>query len=142
MSIRGLAILVVEDEPLIAMDIIVTLEGCGALGLGPVRSLEGAEHFLGEARAVPQCDVVLLDYRLVDGTSDKLARRLVEAGVAVVLYTASSQAVKPLSDELGVPLVPKLASEDDLVTAIQTSAKERAAAGGPKTLAATHSAFG
>ena len=62
MLIRGPGILVVGDEPLIATDIVVTLEAVGARILGPVQSIEGAERLLGDSFTDPPCDMVVLDH--------------------------------------------------------------------------------
>ncbi|WP_170134061.1 hypothetical protein [Palleronia aestuarii] len=137
MSIRDLAVLVVEGEPLIAMDIVVTLESAGVCILGPVRSLEDAKRFFNEAFTDPPCDGVVLNYRPVVGTSGELALKLVAAGIPVILHTASSQAVKFLYDELGVSVVPKPALKGDL-----DRRKEASRDGRTGGVVAPHSALG
>ena len=77
------AIVVVEDEPLIALDIEDALSGLGA----PVhlaRSLAEARTVLA---AMPPPCLVLLDVVLPDGRSFDLAHELVAANVEIAFLT-------------------------------------------------------
>lgn len=67
----GKRILVVEDEPLIAMDIVSTLTEAGCVIVGPTGNLEEAIELAGTG-----CDGALLDANLGGAPVDKLAAAL------------------------------------------------------------------
>jgi DNA-binding response OmpR family regulator len=81
-SLFGRSILVVEDEPLIALDITQAFEGTGAK-LTTTNTLQHAlilvEHD-GLAGAI-------LDHALGDGDSSRLCARLKERGVPYIIYS-------------------------------------------------------
>jgi DNA-binding NtrC family response regulator len=81
-SLDGRSILIVEDEPLIVMDITQAFEGTGA-ALTTTNTLHHAmilvEHD-GLAGAI-------LDHALGDGNSTKLYDRLTERGIPYVIYS-------------------------------------------------------
>ena len=81
-ALQGLSILVVEDEPLIGMDIKTALEQAGA----HVTATTTVRHALilvehdGLAAAI-------MDHALADGDSTELCRRLKARGIPYVSYT-------------------------------------------------------
>ncbi|MDQ4087792.1 MAG: response regulator [Pseudomonadota bacterium] len=81
--LRGKLILVVEDEPIVAMMIEDLLEELGARALGPARSNAQALH-LAETSAI---DAAILDVNLGDERSYEVAERLRERGVPFVFAT-------------------------------------------------------
>ncbi|MGC6329461.1 response regulator [Rhizorhabdus sp. FW153] len=74
---RPLKILVVEDEPLVAMDLMMELEDAGHLALGPATSCEQALEVI--ANDAP--DAVLLDGNLNGEPVDRVADELLERGI-------------------------------------------------------------
>lgn len=62
--IRGLKILIVEDEPFFAFDLIMAIEDAGAIAVGPAASVAEAIDFLHAA----QPDAAIVDVHLPDGT--------------------------------------------------------------------------
>jgi DNA-binding response OmpR family regulator len=109
-------ILVVEDEPLIALDIEDSLGSLGA----PVR----VARSLAEARMViadgPQPRLVLLDVVLPDGRSFDLARELDSLGIPVLFLTGYDHGIpdtlrhiavieKPFSTDILVAIVTRTA---------------------------------
>jgi CheY-like chemotaxis protein len=83
MDIRNARILVVEDDPLIAIDAEDMLLGLGA---GTVL----VAHTLGEADALlagTPIDAAVLDIRIGDGRCDRLASALRARGVPFVIAT-------------------------------------------------------
>jgi DNA-binding response OmpR family regulator len=83
--LQGRAILIVEDEPLIAMEIVRAFESAGA------RVLKTST--LREALAVVEDDdlaAAVLDHGLSDGDSSKLCERLKELGIPFVLHSGYS----------------------------------------------------
>ena len=80
---QGAPILVVEDEPLIALDIEDSLTSLGA-PVHVARTLSGARTLLA---TLPTPRLVLLDVVLPDGRSFDLAHELVSLGVPLVFLT-------------------------------------------------------
>jgi DNA-binding response OmpR family regulator len=78
----GLRILLVEDDPIIALDIAETLMQAGATVIGQAHRVESALRLIeGEA-----LDVAVLDYRLEAETSLPVAARLAEMKVPLLFY--------------------------------------------------------
>ena len=102
-TLRGRRVLIVEDDPLIAMELADFLTAGGVEPLGPVPTVKAALATLAAA----QPDAVVLDLNLRGERSIPVARALLAAGTPFVLTTgyARSQLDEPeLSD---APLVPK-----------------------------------
>jgi DNA-binding response OmpR family regulator len=74
MKLEGVPILVVEDDPFIAMDIRQTLESAGALVVGPAYNLADALH----VAEVANLRAAVLDLRLERGDTLPVATRLFE----------------------------------------------------------------
>lgn len=107
----GTLILVLEDEPLIRMDIEAMLQDSG-FNVIAVDTLEKARNGLeGQSPRV-----AILDALLPDGDTFALARELASAGTAIVFVTGYSPAI-PSDLEL-FPIVEKPFTPDDLVPAI------------------------
>jgi DNA-binding response OmpR family regulator len=81
-SLEGRSILIVEDEPLIVMDITQAFEGTGA-ALTTTNALHQAlilvEH--------DGLSAAILDHALGDGNSTKLYERLTERGIPYIIYS-------------------------------------------------------
>lgn len=75
-------VLVVEDEPIIAIEVATIIESAGFTVLGPVASVAGAKSFIHEA------DVGVLDINLVRETSEPIALELRKMGKPFVILTA------------------------------------------------------
>lgn len=109
-------ILVVEDEPLIALDIEDSL---GALGV-PVR----VARSLAEARAIidagPQPRLVLLDVVLPDGRSFDLAHDAAARGIPLVFLTGYDHGIP--ESLRGIPVIEKPFSTDTLVAVVTRTA--------------------
>jgi CheY-like chemotaxis protein len=108
--LEGRSILVVEDQPLIALDITQALEDAGA----SVTTTNTLRHAL---ILVEHDDLAgaILDHALPDGDSSALCSRLKERGVPFIIYSGFDA----FDGECrGAPHLPKPASEEQLVTAI------------------------
>ena len=109
-ALRGRSILVVEDEPLIGLDIRTALEEAGA----HVTATTTARHALilvehdGLAAAI-------MDHALADGDSTELCARLKERGIPYISYSGYN-AVKGASFD--APHINKPASMDVLLTSL------------------------
>ncbi len=102
-SLAGLAVLVVEDQSLIAMDTEDTLRrlGAGDIRLSP--SAADAEAKLGDFAP----DVAVLDFNLGTGTSETVADLLTARGVPFVFATGYGDNVMIPPRFRGVPVVRK-----------------------------------
>ncbi|HZU29359.1 MAG TPA: hypothetical protein VFA04_27800 [Bryobacteraceae bacterium] len=89
--LAGLAILVVEDELLAALDLSFMLRALGGTVIGPAGTLE-------KAQALVRANVLsgaILDVKLVHTTSLPLAEELLDAGVPVILATGYESDMLP-----------------------------------------------
>ena len=82
LPLRGRSILVVEDEPLIALDLKRCLEGAGAYVLC-ASTLAGALRLMDR----PGLSAAVLDYSLTDGDCRPVSARLMSCGVPLVIYS-------------------------------------------------------
>jgi DNA-binding response OmpR family regulator len=81
-ALAGRVILVLEDEPLIALDIMESLRGAGAAVLGA--------HCLRDALPLtdhPDLAAAILDFGLSDGDAGKICERLGARDIPFVLYS-------------------------------------------------------
>jgi DNA-binding NtrC family response regulator len=111
-SLDGRSILVVEDEPLITLDITQAFEGTGA----EITSTNTLNHALilvehdGLSGAI-------LDHSLGDGNSTKLYARLKNRGVPFLIYSGHSTIDEACE---GVLHIRKPAAPGELVAAMET----------------------
>lgn len=95
MSAQNEAVLVVEDEIIVGMDLAVSLEDAGFAVVGPYASCNDALEALEDAAKPVRAGV--LDINLGDGvTSAPIAAKLQEKGVPFVFlsgYTAGRNAI-------------------------------------------------
>jgi len=113
-SLDGRLILVVEDDPLIALDLKATLEHAGVIVLGPARRL--ADAMLLAEKSLPVAAV--LDVRMEVGTSLPIAKWLAERDVPFLFQTSDPT----LIDEAysAVPVLCKPFRPEQLIAAIAT----------------------
>ena len=124
-SLEGRSILVVEDEPLIVMDITQQFEATGA-ALTTTNTLHHAlilvEHD-GLSGAI-------LDHALGDGDSSLLCTRLRERGIPFMIYSGFDTVEGPCKDALHIS---KPAAEGALVAAMERLIRGDDALSKPKT---------
>jgi DNA-binding response OmpR family regulator len=111
--LHPLTILVVEDEPLIALDIEDALTSLG-VGVRLARSIAEARESLS---AVPAPQLVLLDVVLPDGRSFDLAREILGMGLPLVFLTGYDHGIPEELSE--VMVVDKPFSTDTLVAVVR-----------------------
>lgn len=100
--LAGKRVLILEDEPLIAMMAADMLMRLGASVVGPVASLEEAER-LAETGAF---DAALLDLNIDGQMSSDLVERLVGRALPVVVATGYGKRAESLA-ERALPVVSK-----------------------------------
>ena len=84
--LAGRVVLVVEDEPLIALDVIRGLEAAGARVLA-ARTLSDA---LIKAED-PDLSAAVLDHGLIGGDTSEVCEKLKERGIPFLLYSGYSK---------------------------------------------------
>jgi DNA-binding response OmpR family regulator len=110
----GIRVLVVEDEPIIALDIRQQLTDAGFEVLGPATSVASALPFMIE----PGCDVAILDVNLGNETSEPIARKLRASGKPFVVLSGCSTDDLPPSFN-GATFLTKPAPMAELVAAVR-----------------------
>ena len=108
--LAGRSILIVEDEPLIALDIVTAFEKAGAVAL-TARSLVDAIHLVEH----DGLSAVVLDFGLGKDDAAVVCGRLTERNIPFVLHSGYAHA----SDACrGGAVIPKPADPATLVTTI------------------------
>ena len=85
------SVLVIEDEPLVALDVVLTLEDAGYAVVGPATTVPGALTVLRDQTP----DAVILDLNLQGELSIPVAEALQAVRVPFVVVTAYNSAVIP-----------------------------------------------
>jgi PAS domain S-box-containing protein len=85
-------ILVVEDEPLVALELTQCLREAGFSVLGPSRSAAQALELLGEFG----CDAAVLDINLGEETSESVAQELLRLGKPFVTLSGYARDQRPV----------------------------------------------
>jgi DNA-binding response OmpR family regulator len=109
-TLAGRSILIVEDEPLIALDMQTSFERAGA-HVAIARTLRKAVALVEE----DGLSAAVLDHALGDGDSSQLCERLTKRGIPFVIYSGFSEAEGACQH---VPRVSKPASPEVLVTTV------------------------
>lgn len=119
-NINKPVILVVEDDELIASTMEIALESRGYALAGPVATLDAATHLLETTTP----DLALVDYRLENGTSERLLPLLrqrnvptcvltgIDAGSLPAAYADCTVLQKPFRLNELIELVKKLESSE------------------------------
>lgn len=89
---REARVLIAEDNAMLALDLVGNLQQVGIGVVGPVASLRRAARVVDDAHF----SLAVLDWNLLDGTSDQIAMRLEAKGIPFVFYTSDSEGVRAL----------------------------------------------
>ena len=111
-ELRGSRILIVEDEPLMAVDYHFQVRDMGAIPVGYKSTNSAALDFLA-SNAV---DAAIVDYALRDGKSEPIMRCLLERSIPFVVITANKPEMRQWVGL--VPVLDKPVSPLDLRTAL------------------------
>ena len=115
---KGLRVMIVEDEALIAMDLEATVEALGHEVIAVPSRLSDALDRLATLRP----DIALLDGNLRGESSVPLAERLHALGVPVVFVTGYEQIENLPEALLDAPVLTKPVSEPSLAAALRAAA--------------------
>ncbi len=111
--LNAIRLLIVEDDPLIALDIESTLEDAGAVIGGSARTVAQALALINDT----SIEAAVLDYRLETETSEPVADRLIALGVPFLFHTSSGST--PSANYPGITIVDKPSRPTQLVEAIK-----------------------
>jgi DNA-binding response OmpR family regulator len=111
LPLRGRSVLVVEDEPLIALDIVECFKKAGA-SVFTAHKLEDGLRLAGH----PDLSAAVVDFGLSDGDGAALCERLNERAIPFVLHSGYSH-IHEAACTTGA-IVPKPASPSDLVSSV------------------------
>ncbi len=106
-ELAGHAVLIVEDEPLVALGIANSFQKAGASILTASKVQDGL-HLAGH----PDLSAAVVDFGLHDGEATALCRRLKERGIPFILHSGYSHVCDDC--RAGV-VIPKPAKPDELV---------------------------
>lgn len=115
LDLAGICIFVVEDEPIIALDLKAILEDAGASVLGPAGSLPEAEA-LGRNERI---SLAILDMRIGNDTITPVADQLTERGIPLIFHTGQSPGEKPRERWPGCVVLRKPAGEKELLAKVR-----------------------
>jgi DNA-binding NtrC family response regulator len=116
-SLDGVRVLIVEDDPLLLLDLESTLAGAGAVVVGLCQTLDEALR-----RSNPlDFAVAVLDFRLGDETASPVARRLEDRGVPFVFYTGQARHEPSLAEWRHCPIVEKPSPPQTLISAVKAA---------------------
>jgi DNA-binding response OmpR family regulator len=118
-SLAGRTVLLVEDEPLIALDICESLHDAGASVLS-AHTLSAGLHLAGH----PDLSVAVIDYRLGDGDGTAICDRLKQRDVPFVLHSGYAD----LAEACGAGIVlPKPATPEQLIWSVMCALRKHEA---------------
>jgi DNA-binding response OmpR family regulator len=84
LALENIRVLIVEDDPIIGLDLSETIAAAGAVVLGPAHDVRSALVLLENAPV----DAAVLDHVIVGGDSRPIADLLVQRGVAFLFHTS------------------------------------------------------
>ena len=93
LPLAGRSILVVEDEPIIAMDVVQGLQAAGA-AVSEARTLSDA---LSKVES-PELSAAVLDHALHDGDASQICDRLDQRSIPFVIYSGYDYVEGPCSE--------------------------------------------
>ena len=108
-------VLIVEDDPLIALDLSQTIAEATGAEVVVATSIAAAEQHLAR-----RMDFVLLDVNVCHETTFALARRLVEQGVSCAFASGASRAIIP-DDLKALPFLAKPCRAQLVISAVRAA---------------------
>ncbi len=112
--LNGISVLVVEDDPLLLLELEYILADAGA-------EIVGICHSLSEALELAEVDglnAAILDFRIGRETIAPVARKLEERGTPFIFYTGQSVSEPSLAEWCSHPIIEKPAKPCAIVAAI------------------------
>lgn len=107
-------VMIVEDEPMIAMSLEDAFKDTGHKVVGPFSTCAAALDLL----KIMSPDVAVLDTKLKDGSSVQVARDLQQRGVPFLIHSGMSSNWEDALEFADVPWIEKPAPFDDVLGAV------------------------
>ena len=123
--LSGCHVLVLDDEPLIAMDVACMLEDAGA-SVTEAGNARSAMAVADRSKRGERLACAVLDVNLGNHTCRDVAERLRTLGVPFVLHTGNLRGPTGLADRIGAPVVSKPATREALIDALRGAMDGRA----------------
>jgi PAS domain S-box-containing protein len=114
LSLTGKRVLLIEDEPLVAMDIEASLRATGCDIIGPAGNIGEAKRLIDES----DYDIALLDANLAGHPVDEIAALLSSSSCPFAFVTGYGREALPAGFRDAL-LVPKPFSHDQLLTIVK-----------------------
>jgi PAS domain S-box-containing protein len=112
--LRGRRVIVIEDEPLVAMELESTLTAAGCAVIGMAGTLEKAKLLVAQAR----CDAALVDVNLAGHPVDELAAALTQKNIPFAFVTGYGREGIPRAFRDAV-LLKKPFGQDQLIAVME-----------------------
>ena len=112
--LAGLAVLVMEDEPILALDLQMILEDAGASVVGPATTLQNALSLVD----TELISCALLDVQMGEQSGLKAAERLQRSGIPLVFHTGNAAPDDLRREWPACPVIIKPASPASIVEAL------------------------
>lgn len=125
LPLEGFTILVVEDEPLIALDIATILEDAGAGVIGPFGTLASAVAVIEQYDHSAPLSGAVLDVNLGKDTSVPIARLLHARGIPFVFHTGVNSGTAALLRDFDAPVICKPSTGANLTSIVAAALATR-----------------
>lgn len=122
-SLHGRRVLVVEDEPLVALETTAALTELGCIAIGPAATLEEGLRLAAAERE--QLDAAVLDVNLGGRASFPIADLLATAGVPVIHVTGYGSLAPGRAAGRAPPLLTKPLGDGELAAALRRAIGSR-----------------
>jgi len=111
-NLRGKRILVVEDDPIVAVDYHFEMKDAGARAEGFKATNAAALHYL----ATHEVDAAIIDFQLCDGTSEAIIAGLQSRGIPFIIVSACT--FRMHDDGKGAPILSKPVAPGEVCQAL------------------------
>ncbi|WP_138934270.1 response regulator [Roseovarius arcticus] len=118
LPLYGCLILVVEDEPLVGLDVTMSLEQAGADVLGPFPTSAKALEAIGALATGLSLNSAVLDVNLGDHTCEAVAKKLATLSIPFVFHTGNIPVDGQVIMGIDAPIVSKPSQSEILVACV------------------------
>jgi DNA-binding NtrC family response regulator len=124
--LQQVPVLIVEDEPIVAIDLAFAVSDCGGEVVGPVGSVDDAFRALSHSPV----GAAILDVELRDRDVTPLAEHLAKAGIPFVFHTANRLPATLIEQWPDLPVLLKPSSISELMESLAREMRKRTGSSG------------